>query len=110
MAFARYGLTPRPGADDGPPLQFVVAGDGAWHMSCFACHGGQVAGRTFPVCPMPISPSRRSSTSRGPRGGCWDARRGSADLTASLIPFGETVGTTNAVVFSIALLQWRDRD
>jgi mono/diheme cytochrome c family protein len=110
MAFARYGLTPRPGVADGPPLQFVVAPDGAWHMSCFACHAGQVAGRTIPGLPnahlalqtlVDETRATKRKLGRPPR---------LADLAVGFIPFGETVGTTNAVVFSFALLQWRDRD
>lgn len=108
MAFARYGLTPRPGADAGRPLQFVVDADGGWHMSCLTCHAGQVAGRTVPGLPNAhlalqtlVDESRAAKRLLGrlPR---------LADLAASLVPFGETVGTTNAAVFSIALLQWRD--
>src|SRR5947209_16102170 len=41
MAFARYGLTPRPD-DPTKPLQYVVDRDGNWTMNCFACHGGTV--------------------------------------------------------------------
>ena len=38
LAFARYGLTPRPD-DPTKPLQYVVDERGNWTMNCFACHG-----------------------------------------------------------------------
>src|SRR4029079_15622108 len=41
MAFAGYGLTPRPD-DPTKPLQYVVDSQGNWTMNCFACHGGTV--------------------------------------------------------------------
>src|SRR5690606_11261485 len=47
MAFARYGLTPRPENPD-LPLQYVVDDSGNWTMNCFACHGGSVLQETYP--------------------------------------------------------------
>ena len=41
LAFARYGLTPRPD-DPTKPLQYVVDASGNWTMNCFACHGGTI--------------------------------------------------------------------
>jgi cytochrome c553 len=108
MAFERYGLTPRPGEDTDAPLQFVVDEAGGWHMSCLACHGGQVGGKTIPGLPnahfafQTLVDDVRATKRR--LGRPADFR----DLAARLIPFGRTVGTTNAVVFSIALLQFRD--
>ena len=110
MTFARYGLTERPGGTDGKPLQFVVTETGDWHTSCFACHAGQVGDRIIPGLPN----NRYAMQSLAE-----DARRTRqllgkpltpADLAAALIPFGGTHGTTNAVVFSMVLLQFRDKD
>ena len=111
LTFARYGLTPRPGGTtDGPPLQYVVTKDGAWHTNCLACHGGQIEGRVMPG--LPNNRYAMQSLVEDVRaakkllGRPFD--RG--DLAAAMIPFGETHGVTNAVVFSIVLLQFRDKD
>lgn len=104
--YAHYGLTPR-AADDPRPLQFVVTEKGRWHMNCFACHGGTVAGTTIPGA---------GNTQIALQSLLDDARatRKLLELPPSIydlgppIPMGETVGTTNAVVFSIVLLQLRD--
>ena len=110
LLYARYGFTPRPDDPQGPPLQFTVGQDGGWHMNCFTCHGGRVDERVIPGLPnvhlalqslFDDVRSTRLRLGRLPTG---------RDLAGSLIPFGKTVGTTNAVVFSISLLQWRDRD
>ncbi|MHC5012588.1 MAG: cytochrome c, partial [Planctomycetota bacterium] len=109
MAFERYGFVARP-EDPTLPLQFVVDDEGGWHMNCFACHGGRVAGRTIPGLPNTrfafqtlhdeiVATKRELGRPLGP-----------GDLAGALVPFGRTVGTTNAVVFGMLLLQWRDAD
>ncbi|MEM8883248.1 MAG: hypothetical protein AAGD14_04195 [Planctomycetota bacterium] len=107
MAFERYGLTDR---GDGKPLQYVVTEDGGWVMNCFACHGGQVAGRSMPG--LPNSNFAMESLA-------IDMRKTKLKLGKTLsridvgqlfIPYGTTHGTTNAVVFSIALADLRDKD
>ena len=50
LAFERYGLTPRLD-DPTQPLQYVVNKQGEWTMNCFACHGGQILGKTVPGLP-----------------------------------------------------------
>jgi cytochrome c553 len=110
LAYARYGLTERPGDPLHRPLQYVVSADGDWAMSCFACHGGRVAGRTIPGLPNThlalqtlLEDVRATKVLLGRRLGPYDA-------SAALIPHGETHGTTNAVMFSVALLSMRDED
>lgn len=111
MTFARYGLTPRPGGTtDGPPLQYVVTKKGAWHTNCLACHGGQIGERTYPGLPNNryamqslVEDVRKTKRIIGRP---YDQ----GDLAAAMIPFGETHGVTNAVVFSIVLLQFRNKD
>jgi len=110
LVFARYGLTPRPGATEGPPLQYVVGKDGAWHTNCLACHSGQLEGTVIPGLPnnrfaMQSLVEDARDTKRV-LGKPFDRN----DLAAAVIPFGENHGTTNAVVFSIVLLQFRDQD
>ena len=108
--FERYGLTTRPGDDSGLPLQYVVTKDGAWHTNCFACHGGQIEGQVIPGLPnyryamqSIVEDVRKTKKILG-------IPYGAGDLAAAIIPFGETHGVTNAVVFSIVLLQYRDKD
>ena len=50
MTFSRYGFTPR---EDNPelPKQFAVDNEGWYAMNCFACHGGQVAGKAYDGLP-----------------------------------------------------------
>ena len=115
LEFERYGLTPRPGTDgacdaSSKPLQYVVGEDGAWSISCFACHAGQVAGRVVPglgnahLALQDLVDDVAAVSA---------AERRIPDMGAALlraIPFGETHGTTNAVMFSVALLAFRDKD
>jgi hypothetical protein len=116
MAFERYGLTPRPSAPGAPgdvsgkPLQYVVDASGDWSISCFACHSGQVAGTTIPGLP---NAHLALQTLVDDVATLSAAERRAPDLAAILlksVPFGETHGTTNAVMFSVALLAFRDKD
>ncbi len=108
MAYRRYGLTPRPGDSAGRPLQYVVTAEGQWSMNCFACHGGTVNGRPFPG-----APNRDYALETLTR----DIRRtklrlgkpmGHMDLGSLVMPLGANRGTTNAVMFGVALLAYRD--
>ena len=110
LAFERYGLTPRPGDASGKPMQYVVDGKGAWSISCFACHAGQVAGRVVPGLGNAHLALQTLVDDVAAYGA---AQHRVPDLGAAMlraIPFGETHGTTNAVMFSVALLAFRDRD
>ncbi len=125
MAFERYGLTPRPGhgpdgdpdesagdkadsADPGKPLQYVVDEDGNWTMNCFACHGGSVYGRLTPGAPnnryalQTLTEEVRSTKFR------LGKPLGRMELGSLVIPLGTTNGTTNAVVFGMGLMHYRD--
>jgi cytochrome c553 len=106
---ARYGLTPRPDAPS-LPLQYVVDERGRWVISCFACHGGQVGEQVLPGLPnahlalQDLSDDMaalRASQRRLPTMG---------ESVWRTMPLGETHGTTNAVMFSVALLALRDQD
>lgn len=110
MAFARYGLTQRPGAAPGVPLQYVVSKSGQWSMNCFACHGGKVAGRTYPGSPnsmyalQTLTEDVRNVKLR--LGKKWTHM----DLGSMFMPLGTTVGTTNSVMFGVALKSYRNPD
>jgi len=108
MAFARYGLSERPGEDGGKPLQYVVDERGNWVMNCFACHGGEVAGQVVPGAPnthfalQTLTEDVRRTKLR------LDKPLGRMDVASTVIPLGGTVGTTNAVMFGVVLLNYRD--
>lgn len=118
MAFERYGLTPRPGrlaqesesvdSDPGKPLQYVVDAQGNWTMNCFSCHGGTVYGATTPGAPnnryalQTLTEEIRSTKFR------LGKQLGRMELGSLVVPLGTTHGTTNAVVFGMGLMHYRD--
>jgi len=109
IAFDRYGLTPRPD-DPTKPLQYVVDAQGNWTMNCFACHGGQVNGQVIPGLPnnayalQTLTDETRSlKLDRG-------TQLTRMDVGSLFVPLGSTNGTTNAVMFGVALMAFRDAD
>jgi len=109
MAMQRYGLTPRPD-DPSRSMQYVVAADGTWTMNCLACHQGQVDGRVIPG--LPNSNYALETLTEEVRAVKLRQRKpfGHMDLGSLLIPLGTTNGTTNAVMFGVALMRHRDPD
>jgi cytochrome c5 len=108
MAMERYGLSLRPDDASGKPLQYVVDEQGRWTMNCFACHGGSVYGKPTPGAPnnryalQTLSEEMRRTKFRLAK----PLTR--MDLASAVIPLGTTHGTTNAVVFGVALMHLRD--
>lgn len=109
MAFERYGLTPRPD-DPTKPLQYVVDAQGNWTMNCFACHAGQVNGQVIPGLPNNLfalqtltDETRSLKLDRG-------TKLSRMDVGSLFVPLGSTNGTTNAVMFGVALMAFRDAD
>ncbi len=115
IAYGRYGFTPRPDKegggkdDDRRPLQYVVSGEGGWSVNCFACHGGKVAGRVMPGLPNShfamqtlFDDVRTVKLVTG--------KIGRREIFGSLFPLGGSNGTTNAVMFGVAVTAVRDRD
>lgn len=109
LAFARYGLTPRPD-DPTKPLQYVVDDKGVWTMNCFACHGGQAAGRA--VAGLPNSRFALQTLTDDTRAFKLLNNKplGRMDVGSLIVPLGTTNGTTNAVMFGVALMNFRDAD
>jgi len=109
MAMDRYGLTPDP-ADPSKPLQYVVGADGSWTMSCLACHQGQVGGRVIPG--LPNSNYALETLTEDVRLVKVRQRKpfGHMDMGSLLLPLGTTNGTTNAVMFGVALMRHRNAD
>lgn len=110
LAFARYGLTSRPGDNTGLPLQFVVDHEGNWTPNCFFCHGGSVSGAPYPGAPnaqlamQTLIKETRATKLR--LGKPFDP----VDFGSLLMPLGTTRGTTNAVIFGVILAAFRDHD
>jgi mono/diheme cytochrome c family protein len=109
MAMSRYGLLPRPD-DPTRPMQYVVGPAGRWAMNCLACHQGQVAGRMIPG--VPNSNYALETLTEEVRLVKVRQRKafGHMDLGSLLLPLGTTNGTTNAVIFGVALMRHRDAD
>ncbi|MGE0191510.1 MAG: cytochrome c [Planctomycetota bacterium] len=108
LMFRHYGFDVRPGDTEGPPLQMVVTPEGTWHMSCFTCHAGHVAGQVIPGLPNAHLALQSLVDDVAKTKRLLGRKLVPSDLASSFLPFGETVGTTNAVVFSISLLRLRD--
>lgn len=110
MAFDRYGLTERPGDDSGKPLQYAVDEKGRWTMNCFACHGGQVAGKVIPGLPntnfalQTMTEETRATKSR------LGKTMSRMDIGSAFIPLDDGNGLTNAVMFGVVLMAYRHPD
>jgi mono/diheme cytochrome c family protein len=112
MALERYGLTPRPD-DTTKPLQYVVDKAGNWTMNCFACHGGQVPDGQGGVTVWPGAPNSRfalQTLTEETRLAKVDLIKplSRMDLGSAFVPLGSTNGTTNAVMFGVVLMAFRD--
>ena len=114
MAFERYGLTPRPD-DPTKPLQYVVDARGNWTMNCFACHGGSVPDGKGGVSVWPGAPNARFALQTLTE----ETRLAKAtlgkpfsrmDIGSVVVPLGSSNGTTNAVMFGVVLMAFRDAD
>jgi cytochrome c553 len=109
MAMERYGLTPHPD-DPSRSMQYVVDAAGNWTMSCLACHQGQVAGQVIPG--LPNSNYALETLTEEVRLVKVRQRKpfGHMDLGSLVLPLGTTNGTTNAVMFGVALMRHRAPD
>jgi hypothetical protein len=111
LTFARYGLVERP-ADDASPraLGYVSDGSTGWVMNCLACHSGKVAGRAILGAPNThyaletLTEDVRTLKLRMLR------PLSHMDLGFLKMPLGTTRGTSNAVMFGVALGALRDPD
>ena len=110
MTMERYGLTPHPD-DPSRTMQYVVdPSSGSWTMSCLACHQGQVDGRAIPG--LPNSNYALETLTEEVRQVKVRQRKpfGHMDMGSLFLPLGTTNGTTNAVMFGVALMRHRDPD
>lgn len=109
MAYRRYGFVERTDDSKQRPIQYVVDEQGQWSMNCLACHQGTVAGEFVPgaantqLALQTLVEDIRATKLRlrKPLSGL--------DISSSFFPLGTTVGTTNAVMFGVALMHYRDK-
>jgi cytochrome c5 len=111
MAFARYGLIEPPDAKhDAPALGYVDDGKGGWVMNCFACHAGKVAGKVIPGAPNTHLDLQSLTEDVRATKIALKKKLTHLDLGSLRIPLNTTAGSSNAVVFGIALGELRDKD
>lgn len=109
-----YGLAPRPD-DPALPLQYVVKDDPSqktrqYAMNCFACHGGSLYGATYPGAPN-TTYSLESLTDQVRKIKIAKGKPlAHMDVGSVFMPLGKTVGTSNAVMFGVALMNFRDNE
>ncbi|MGE5192493.1 MAG: cytochrome c [Deltaproteobacteria bacterium] len=115
LAFSRYGLMEPPYGEtgrqgQGPALGYVSDGRGGWVMNCLACHAGKVAGRVIPG--LPNSHYLLETLTEDVR--LMKLKMGKPlthmDKGSLTMPLGTTRGTTNSVMFGVALGALRDKD
>lgn len=110
MAYQLYGLIERSNDPQHRPLQYVVDETGQWTMNCLACHQGTVAGEMIPGAPN--AQFDLETLTQDIRATKLRLRKELTDLDMGslIMPLGTTVGTTNAVMFGVGLMHYRDDD
>lgn len=108
LAFSRYGLTTAPGDESGKPQQYVVDARGNWTMTCLACHQGKIAGQS--IAGLPNSHFALQTLADDVRKTKLRLKKPLVrmDFASALFPLGTTNGSTNAVMFGVALMANRD--
>lgn len=108
LALSRYGLMELPGRGSNVPLQYVATQTGGWTTNCFSCHGGKVAGRVIPGLPnshVALENMREDLYRYLEKQGRLNEL---ADSGMPGVPLGGSNGTTNSVIFGVALGSQRD--
>lgn len=111
MLFAHYGLMPSPDQlGGGHALGYVNDGRSGWVMNCFTCHGGKVAGRV--ILGLPNTHLALQTLTEDVRTTKLALQKTLThmDVGSLAMPLGTTIGTTNAVMFGVALEALRDAD
>lgn len=107
--WAAHGLSPRPN-DPKRPLQYVVTPTQQYVMNCFACHGGSLYGASYPGAPNSTY-ALESLTEQVRKAKLKLGKPLShMDLGSMVMPLGTSNGTSNAVMFGVALMNFRDAD
>ena len=104
-----FGIAPRHD-DSSKPLQYVATADGQFVMNCFACHGGNTFGATYPGAPNTTYALESFTESVRRIKLKENIKLTHMDLGSIFMPLGTTVGSSNAVMFGVALMNFRDKD
>lgn len=104
-----YGLAPRPD-DPSKPLQYVVTEGKQYVMNCFACHGGNLHGTTYPGAPNTTYALETLTEQVRKVKLSLKQPLTHMDVGSMFMPLGKTVGSSNAVMFGVALMNFRDKD
>lgn len=111
MIFEYYGLIAFDHKSKSPtPIGYSINKQGGWVMNCFACHAGSVAGKTIPGAPNTMTALH--TLTEGVRR--TKLRLGKPfthlDVGSLTIPLNTTNGTTNSVMFGVALGNYRNKN
>lgn len=109
MAFSRYGLTESPDVPGPVAMQYVDAGHGNWSINCLSCHGGKVLGKSMPGLPNSHF-AMQTFTDEVRMIKARQGKMSALELAAASFPMGNSNGTTNAVMFGVALGFLRDEN
>jgi hypothetical protein len=92
------------------PLGFADDGKGGWVLNCLACHQGKVAGRVIPGVPNSHFAFQTLANDLVALRRLEGQQPTMAEMSLALGSLGRTNGTTNAQIFSVALVAKRDND
>jgi len=92
------------------PLQYVPTEKGEFVMNCFACHGGNTLGAVFPGAPNSTYALESLIESVRKIKVAEKIPLTHMDVGSMFMPLGTTVGSSNAVMFGVALMSFRDKD
>lgn len=114
VTWRAFGLSTRPD-DSTKPLQYVVktnpnSDTQSFTMNCFACHGGNTLGAVFPGAPNTTFALQSLTEQVRKIKLTRKMKLGHMDLGSMFMPLGTTVGSSNAVMFGVALMSFRDKD
>lgn len=107
--FARFGLAGQPDSPD-RPLQYVQTSEDRFVMNCFACHGGNLFGATYPGAPNTLYLLESLTESVRKTKIQIGKPLAHMDIGSLVMPLGRTIGTSNAVMFGVALMNYRDEE
>jgi len=110
MTLSRYGLTEAPGREGGAPMQYATDGNGGWATNCMLCHGGKVAGKIIPGVPNSHIALQTLTADSVATKQLLGRKLHPSELGSAIIPLGGSNGTTNAIIFGVALAAMRDLD
>lgn len=112
MAFSRYGFVadPDPDSTRTAPLNVADSGDGQWTLNCLSCHQGKVAGRVVPGVPNSLFAFQTLANDLVNLRRLEGSQPTLGELSLAFAALGRTNGTTNAQIFSVALVARRDKD